>query len=89
MESSDEQEEGDTQKTTYMWNSMDEEDRTDTMNNLDQSDRWWRGGGNGVWVFHSPRQDGGVIKENNSPISRSVEDSPSEYTQLPIELLTT
>jgi hypothetical protein len=35
------------------------------------------------------RQDGGVAEENNSPISRSAEDAPSEYTQLPIELLAT
>jgi hypothetical protein len=35
------------------------------------------------------RQDGGVSEENNSPISRSVEDAPSEYTQFPIELLVT
>ena len=39
-ESSDEKEEGDTKKTVYMWDSMDEEGRTDTMNSLDQSDKW-------------------------------------------------
>jgi hypothetical protein len=36
-----------------------------------------------------PRQDGGVAKENNSPIPRSTEDAPSEHTQLPVELLAT
>jgi hypothetical protein len=40
LDSSDEQDEGDTKKTAYMWDSMDEKDRTDTMNSLDQSDRW-------------------------------------------------
>ena len=30
-----------------------------------------------------PRQDGGVTQEKNSPMSRSVEDTPSEYTHLP------
>jgi hypothetical protein len=36
-----------------------------------------------------PRQDGEVAKENNSPIPRSAEDAPSEYKQLPVELLAT
>jgi hypothetical protein len=39
-DSSDEQEEGDTKKTTYMWDSMDEEDRSDTIDILKQSDKW-------------------------------------------------
>jgi hypothetical protein len=35
------------------------------------------------------RQDGGVAKENDSPIPRSGEDTPSRYTQFPVELLAT
>jgi hypothetical protein len=34
-------------------------------------------------------RDGGVVKENDSPRSRSAEDAPSEYTRFPIELLAT
>jgi hypothetical protein len=30
----------DTKTSAYMWDSMDEEDRTDIMDNLDQSDKW-------------------------------------------------
>ncbi len=41
-----------------------------------------------------PRQDGGVVEKKISPISRSVEDDPSEWskwknTQFPVELLVT
>ena len=39
-DSSDEQEEGDTKKTTYMWDSMDEEDRADTIDRLKPSIKW-------------------------------------------------
>jgi hypothetical protein len=39
-DSSEEQVEGDTKTTTYMWDSMGEEDRTDIMDNLDQTDKW-------------------------------------------------
>jgi hypothetical protein len=35
---SDEQEEGDIKTTAYLWDSMDEEDREDTMDILKQSD---------------------------------------------------
>ena len=35
------------------------------------------------------RQVGRVSEENNSPMSRSVEDAPSDHTQFPIELLAT
>jgi hypothetical protein len=37
---SDEQEEGDIKTTAYLWDSMDEEDREDTMDILKQSDEW-------------------------------------------------
>jgi hypothetical protein len=37
---SDEQEEGDIKTTSYLWDSMDEEDREDTMDILKQSDEW-------------------------------------------------
>ena len=37
---SDEQEERDTKKTAYLWDSMDEDDRTDTIDILRQSDEW-------------------------------------------------
>ncbi len=36
-----------------------------------------------------PRQTGGVDKENNSQISRSVENAPNDHTQVSIELLAT
>ena len=39
-DSSDEQEEGNTKKTTYIWDSMDEADRADTIDNLQQLDKW-------------------------------------------------
>jgi hypothetical protein len=39
-DSSDEQEEGDTKKTTLLWDSMDKEDRADTIDILNQSDEW-------------------------------------------------
>ena len=34
------QEKGDTKNTAYMWDSMDEEDRADTIDILKQSDEW-------------------------------------------------
>jgi hypothetical protein len=37
---SDEQEEGVRKTTSYIWDSMDEEDREDTMDILKQSDEW-------------------------------------------------
>ncbi len=37
---SDEQEEGDIKTTAYLWDSIDEEDRPDTMDILKQSDEW-------------------------------------------------
>ena len=40
-------------------------------------------------VSYVQKEDGEVAKENNSPIPRSAEDAPSEYTQLPVELLAT
>jgi hypothetical protein len=40
LDPSDEQEEGDTKKTAYMWDSMDEEDGTDTIDSLKTSDKW-------------------------------------------------
>ena len=33
-------EEGDTKKTAYLWDSMDEENRKDTIDILQQSDEW-------------------------------------------------
>jgi hypothetical protein len=32
--------EGDTKKTSYIWDSMDEEDRVDTIDILKESDEW-------------------------------------------------
>ncbi len=40
LDPSDEQEEGDTKKTACMWDSMDEEDGTDTIDSLKTSDKW-------------------------------------------------
>ena len=37
---SDEQENGHTKTTAYLWDSMDEEDRKDTIDTLQQSDEW-------------------------------------------------
>ena len=37
---SDEQEKGHTKTTAYLWDSMDEEDRKDTIDTLQQSDEW-------------------------------------------------
>ena len=37
---SDEQEEGGRKTTAYIWDSMDEEDREDTMDTLHQLDEW-------------------------------------------------
>ena len=40
LDPSDEQEEGDTKKTAYICDSMDEEDRIDTIDILKKSDEW-------------------------------------------------
>ena len=39
-DSSDEKEEGDTKKTSYICDSMDEKDRADTIEILKQTDEW-------------------------------------------------
>jgi hypothetical protein len=54
---------------------------------LDDMEMWWVKQ-NLLWVYHNSRKKD-RMNIDNSPISRSVEDVPSEYTQLSIKLLET
>ncbi len=65
---SDEQEEGDNKTTAYLWDSMDEEDREDTMDILKQSDEWviWKSKGpKSSWLppslLHQERYSRGLL----------------------------